>query len=690
MAFIKQAAFTKKTTDLPDKPSPAYTASQIKTYMQTPADELKTTVNKLVDDLNANNWVDRNKISLGAVGTDQLDPAIFGQPKDDLGIQAKFQDHDEQLAENATLRNNISVDVTDNQFGAKGDFNFTTLAGTDNSEEIQAAIDYVSQKGGGRVLIPSGAFLITKTLKMKNNVIVKGAGDSTEIVNKHASEGAPNHVVNSSAFAFKGSSIDDDYTTYNKASGDYLVSQPRAFTEATLPQRSTTLTATDLTGVSVGSWILLREGALLPHPIKSEYVKVLSISGGTITFDRFTVNKYNPASDGLGAYTQTQLYGRATPSDTSDDSAVDYFNGNTAGFPNVTTWRYAGFTPIAPVENAHLENLTIINTHTTSTNPSTAVISHLSVDCSVNNVKIVDGSIWNLDSLNFRITRLNVFGNNRIGSNFLANGSMYTTVERCMFVNVPVYVEEGSQYATMRDCTIFSKGSASNQPVYSTNSLGCVFDNVKVYGKTAAFYLSNCSGIEIKNCKTRTDGSGVQVVGATMPLGFASAENYFTFEGSKIIDNNFHVSVDLSAIIRLTNVSNIIIDRNTFPEGTALNLSSSTYIGRNYLKGALITSDVQTQYKHFDFIINADGTTTNGLTFYGTTGHYQIPFSTLGITSAYSVVGAQLAWFDSGNYRLSFSSGAGGNTLLVIRITDSAGAFVNPTSKVNVLITVKS
>lgn len=53
MALTKQAAFSKKVTDLPDVPSPSYTPSSIKSYLQTPADELMATHNMMVDELTA-------------------------------------------------------------------------------------------------------------------------------------------------------------------------------------------------------------------------------------------------------------------------------------------------------------------------------------------------------------------------------------------------------------------------------------------------------------------------------------------------------------------------------------------------------------------------------------------------------------------------------------------------------------
>lgn len=51
MTLTKQGAFTKKVTDLTDVPSQNMPPSEIKTYFQTPSDELKGTLNQLVDDL---------------------------------------------------------------------------------------------------------------------------------------------------------------------------------------------------------------------------------------------------------------------------------------------------------------------------------------------------------------------------------------------------------------------------------------------------------------------------------------------------------------------------------------------------------------------------------------------------------------------------------------------------------------
>ncbi len=193
MVFVKQNPFTKKPADLPDVPSPNYTPTDIKSYFQTPHDELMATVNNLVDDLNASGWVDtsklgteavtREKIATGAIGTNEIDPDIMSQPTTVFGVQAKFDSIDAQLAQNTSLIRNISVDVTDPQFGAKGD------GVTDDTVAIQSAIDYVYTNGGGKVRFPAKTFIVN-TIYFRNKVSIEGAGvRATKIQKKTATTG---------------------------------------------------------------------------------------------------------------------------------------------------------------------------------------------------------------------------------------------------------------------------------------------------------------------------------------------------------------------------------------------------------------------------------------------------------------------------------------------------------------------
>lgn len=76
MALDKQGTFQKKATDLPDTPSPQYTANDIKTFMHTPSEELKTTLNNAIDKLNAKTSGNSGADHLGATGFDGLGSTI--------------------------------------------------------------------------------------------------------------------------------------------------------------------------------------------------------------------------------------------------------------------------------------------------------------------------------------------------------------------------------------------------------------------------------------------------------------------------------------------------------------------------------------------------------------------------------------------------------------------------------------
>lgn len=54
MMFTRQGDFSQKPTDLPDRPSPTFSATEIKQHFQTPSDELRTALNRLINELEAN------------------------------------------------------------------------------------------------------------------------------------------------------------------------------------------------------------------------------------------------------------------------------------------------------------------------------------------------------------------------------------------------------------------------------------------------------------------------------------------------------------------------------------------------------------------------------------------------------------------------------------------------------------
>lgn len=73
MPLNKQGPFTKKVTDLPDQPSPDFTATDVKNYLQTPADELMTSFNNAMDKLKDVTDDDSGADNIGATQILDLD-----------------------------------------------------------------------------------------------------------------------------------------------------------------------------------------------------------------------------------------------------------------------------------------------------------------------------------------------------------------------------------------------------------------------------------------------------------------------------------------------------------------------------------------------------------------------------------------------------------------------------------------
>jgi hypothetical protein len=61
-------------------------------------------------------------------------------------------------------------------FGAKADGNYATGAGTDNTANFQAALNSVSDSGGGAVYVPPGIYKLAGKITMPNAVMLIGAG----------------------------------------------------------------------------------------------------------------------------------------------------------------------------------------------------------------------------------------------------------------------------------------------------------------------------------------------------------------------------------------------------------------------------------------------------------------------------------------------------------------------------------
>jgi hypothetical protein len=212
MVFTKQAPFTKKVTDLPDKPSPTYTATDIKTHFQQPSDELSATVNKLVDDLHAATAAQNIGANDGTTPTTiqgildnfKLDISdLFGNKTDkagdhpgtwqgykptqtDPGIQSVVDDHTAQLAD-------IAINVKN-----KG----AVLDGvTDCTQYLKNAHDALPAEGG-KILIPPGRMKLTSAVTFSKTVILEG----TSVAHLVGTTGSVILMESSGELIFTGSS----------------------------------------------------------------------------------------------------------------------------------------------------------------------------------------------------------------------------------------------------------------------------------------------------------------------------------------------------------------------------------------------------------------------------------------------------------------------------------------------------
>ncbi|MET3699512.1 pectate lyase-like protein [Bacillus oleivorans] len=181
MALTKQGEFTKKVTDLPDTPSPDYTPTEIKTYFQTPADELKTTLNKLIDDLVANTGAGQlgAKDEIGATTTIQ---AMLDKLKNKTDRTGNHQGTWQGLTPSGIGSETINgsrLDIVEGEhvnvkrFGAKGD------EVTDDTQAIKDAIAHANANNLN-VYIPKGVYKVTSTITLPTGVNLIGAGGWTQ------------------------------------------------------------------------------------------------------------------------------------------------------------------------------------------------------------------------------------------------------------------------------------------------------------------------------------------------------------------------------------------------------------------------------------------------------------------------------------------------------------------------------
>jgi hypothetical protein len=173
MAFQKLDSYSKKVSDLPDVPSTNLLPGQIKAYFDAAPEEIRLTVNKLVDDLNKPKLWTEDKLADESVSLRTLAPDIIIRGDSSLeAAQARvgsdatsYSTLKERLdAENNSVTTRLAEIVTSVLHppvplnAAKGD------GSIDDKPTIQAIIDYVGSNGGGTIYFPKARYYLSDSL----------------------------------------------------------------------------------------------------------------------------------------------------------------------------------------------------------------------------------------------------------------------------------------------------------------------------------------------------------------------------------------------------------------------------------------------------------------------------------------------------------------------------------------------
>jgi Pectate lyase superfamily protein len=145
--FEKLNAFTKKVVDLADVPSESMTPADIKAWFDSSPEELRTTLNSIVDALNSNaaNWTVRTE---NHPGTWQ------GLTPPQIGAGDMNASRVDKLEKKTAMYINVM------EFGAKGD------GVTDDTTTIQTIIN---DANGIPVYLPKGKTFVVSTLTLPSN-----------------------------------------------------------------------------------------------------------------------------------------------------------------------------------------------------------------------------------------------------------------------------------------------------------------------------------------------------------------------------------------------------------------------------------------------------------------------------------------------------------------------------------------
>ena len=400
-----------------------------------------------------------------------------------------------------SVANNTFINVKD--FGANGngvkqtigekfpnktldDIKLKYPTATDLKQQVddlafKESIRYAILNNVKKIYIPKGVYYSAITTELPSNIEITGDGkDLTKIVSLAFKQGTKEIERYSSVFSIYGT-CDDDISY--PAQGTFLTCSPRPFLEnSTFKKGSKYISyknTTDINNLAKGDYIIIREGAIDPHPCKSEFAEITSIdlNEKRIYLNKSIENSYSNTNTSLGYFWNYIAKGRGGNDHTNDI----YGDGRNGSVPNVTTWECAGFNKINLTENIKISNLTIDASLESFSGYS--IITRLCRNIKLDNVKIL-GELSLLLYENLECTECDFIGdkvtNGKGRYAFLGNGSSHGNFEKCNFYGIQIMIEEGIRDITINNClfnqdtrNIYLNGnriSFENNTIFSNDS----------------------------------------------------------------------------------------------------------------------------------------------------------------------------------------------------------------------------
>jgi hypothetical protein len=371
--------------------------------------------------------------------------------------------------------------------------------GTDDTAAILAAV-----AAHDLVYIPPGNYLTTKTIHLRSNQTIYGAGNSTKIfaavivTTSQSPVPSPKlNIANTAAFCMRGSCPADDalYATYPNATGDYFISEARAFVASTnLAAGAKAFVGVDAGSVSdlaAGDWVHVSMGMMGWHPAKAEFARVASVSSTTVNLEVGLRNAYNNIADNLGDFFDNHV-------PITDPSSVP-----------IGSWRHSGFRKVTPIVGAGIESMEI--RHLGGSGASKApFMMWCAIGCWAENIHVTKGNYWILDSQDLLLKDC-LFEDDYTGTPttcYLGNGANGILQLDCTYRNQTWNIEEGAQNVTVRGGSTQTPGGLPKVQWYCSDVL---IENHPIrVGTGVALLIMESARVRVRDADMACPGAGLQ------------------------------------------------------------------------------------------------------------------------------------------------------------------------------------